>query len=256
MRISWRTAAFAAGIGFVLSLFSGLIGGVTFGALLFRAVVAALIVGAGGVGIEQVLRRYLPELFSAATGAESPGEMQGGNVEIVLEEDEYSPHDEAPAGDSGGAAGEDRLPADRGDEAASASGARDESRRGSLGHLEDSLVDEVTEELGGEEPESLREGDEDAEFIPADADDENESSRDGPSVSGWDDDEDDTDLSELDSLPDLESLGDFSKDVGTGGSAARSSGVGRSGGGDSPEQDPSVMAKALQTMLNRDERRE
>ncbi len=254
MRINWRTAAVAAGTGFVLSLLSGLIGGVTFGAVLFRAVIAAIIVGAGGVGIERVLRSYLPELFSVVAGAGSAEAPQSGKVEIVLEEDEYSPQGEAPGREAGEAATEDLPPADEDDETTSDAGAEGENRPVSLDHLEDSLVEEVTEELGGEEPDSLREGSEEFGFTPADTGDEAEGAPEGPSVSGWDED-DDTDLSELDSLPDLESLGDFSGNVGTGGSAPRSSSTGRSGGG-SAEQDPSVMAKALQTMLNRDERRE
>ncbi len=264
MRITWQAAAVAAGVGFLISVLSGLFGGVTFGTLLFRAVLAAVIFGAGAVGVEQIFQRFLPELFTARepetgevgerttaaasspSGESSSEPSSGDNVEIVLEEDEYRPDTGADTGEDADA---ERGPAE------------------GLHRFEDSLVEEVSEELGGVEPGGLsephpepdagesRSGDVGAPPLEAES-----ASASGPEglESGV---PADVDPGELDTLPDIEAFsGDFTDDVGTGGGAARGSGSSagassqREGG--SSDQDPSVMAKALQTMLNRDERRE
>ncbi|MFO7848867.1 MAG: hypothetical protein R6V67_02800, partial [Spirochaetia bacterium] len=78
---------------FVISLFSGIIGGVGFFTILLRAVIGAVLFGLLGGGIVMFLERMIPELF-ALEGAEEaeieePGEAEtGGNVDITLDEDQ------------------------------------------------------------------------------------------------------------------------------------------------------------------------
>ncbi len=285
MRITWQAAAAAAGVGFLISVLSGLFGGVTLGTLLFRAVLAAVIFGAGAVGVEQIFQRFLPELFTgsdgeagerdAVPGASSSAEAGGGgNIEIVLEEDEYRPDagtdvGSAEASESTEAPGAAASLASASGFSAEA-GTEDENSKADaefnagLHSFEDSLVEEVSEELGGVEPGGLRDahpepddlGSEDGHVAAA----ETESA----SVEGAGDAEGggvpEVDPGELDTLPDIEAFsGDFASDVGTGGGAGRGSGSSAGASsqreGDSSDQDPSVMAKALQTMLKRDEQR-
>ena len=241
MRINWRTVAAAAAVGFVISVLSGLLGGVGLGTALVRAATGSIVVGAAAGGIELVLRRHLPELFSEAPAGETGSTGERPSVEIVLEEDEYRPEREPEAGEWDGEDGE----AERGGFAAAAGGGGEPALQSAS--LEESLVEEVTEELGGEEPVSLSEDDPQLfadRREPADAEETG-------LISEL---EDDSEAEDLDSLPDIEAFSTgFTDDSAEDGpkqppASADSGDVGMH------EQDPAVMAKALQTMLKRDER--
>jgi len=88
MSLDWRTGAFAAGAAFILSFLAGVIGGVSFGALLVRAIVGSVVFGAGGVGVSLLIERYLPELRTAS--GDSPAndleQRPGGRVDITVDD--------------------------------------------------------------------------------------------------------------------------------------------------------------------------
>ncbi len=78
VRQSWRTAAaFAAG-AFCLSLLIGLIAGNPFGVVLLRALLLAAVFAALGTGLRLVVRTWLPELAGKQAGA-SAGASAGGD---------------------------------------------------------------------------------------------------------------------------------------------------------------------------------
>ena len=83
MKIDWRISAITAGSAFLLSVVIGVIGNVSFGVLILRAVTAAVLFGAGAIGVTIVIDRYLPELRRAS--ATSP---TANTVDIVVEGDD------------------------------------------------------------------------------------------------------------------------------------------------------------------------
>jgi hypothetical protein len=86
-----KIPAIFAGIGALISLIAGIAGGNPFGMILLRMLLSVLIAGALGVGIQYVLRRFLPEFGGKAEGESAP------TVDIVIE-------DELPLGEPGLAA--------------------------------------------------------------------------------------------------------------------------------------------------------
>ena len=91
------SAAFAA----ILAFISGLFGRVTFAVVLFRTLLSAAAFGVFSFGIAFLLKQFIPELFEtaveSAAGGQSAGESEhadtshsGGNLNIVLEGEEPS----------------------------------------------------------------------------------------------------------------------------------------------------------------------
>jgi hypothetical protein len=66
MANNWKLGAFFAGLAFCISFLFGLIGGVGFAVIILRAFLGALVFGALGFGVDILLRRLLPELFTSA----------------------------------------------------------------------------------------------------------------------------------------------------------------------------------------------
>ncbi len=110
MELNWRFVAIFAGGAFVLSVLSAAIAGVSFGALILRALLGAAVFGGLAVLIQFVIDRFLPELSSPAdaggvsrhtarrSSAEAAGDAEdpaadyaagatGQNVDIVVEEE-------------------------------------------------------------------------------------------------------------------------------------------------------------------------
>ena len=147
MELNWRFVAIFAGGAFVLSVLSAAIAGVSFGALILRALLGAAVFGGLAVLIQFVIDRFLPELSSPADA--------GG-----------APRDTTRRG-SGEAAGDAEGPA--GDHAAA-----------TTGQNVDIVVEEEAEELNGvddeeeEEPAELAEAGDDAEPLEEGAVDEGE----------------------------------------------------------------------------------
>ncbi|MCK5152878.1 MAG: hypothetical protein KAQ93_00845 [Spirochaetales bacterium] len=67
----WKIIIISAALAFLFSFISGLFGRVSFGVLLFRALSGAFVFGAIGFGIAFLFRRYLPELFELKSGSDS-----------------------------------------------------------------------------------------------------------------------------------------------------------------------------------------
>jgi hypothetical protein len=124
MANNWKISVFCAGCAFGISFLFGLIGGVSFGTIILRAFLGALLFGCLGFGAELFLRRLLPELFSG--GAET-----GSIVDIT--EAEIDPREYS--------SGEDKT------RKAADSGSDDEEQFEGTQALEDSddLVEEIEE---------------------------------------------------------------------------------------------------------------
>lgn len=74
-------------VGFILSFLVGLISGVNFLAILFRALIIAGVCGAFAFLVLNVLKKYLPELFSDREPTKKADSDLGKNLNIVLDED-------------------------------------------------------------------------------------------------------------------------------------------------------------------------
>lgn len=86
--VNWKVVLWCGVGGFALSLLVGIIGGVTFGALVLRAFLWGVVFGALGGACYYVISRFLPELIG---GAAQPAPADTGeNVDIVLPDE--NPH--------------------------------------------------------------------------------------------------------------------------------------------------------------------
>jgi len=233
---SLRASAFAGLGAFILSCLIALFSRVPFGVLLVRALLSGLAFGAFVYGAIAVFQRFMPELLDGTAVKEQDASMLGSVVDIVVPGGEYEPAGSGQTVDSvyGGTA----VSPEQGEKA----GIATEELEREVGDLRtDSLVtsDPVEFEQPGAETE--RPGTAMAARPPAG-------------------------LDELDTLPDLEGFSDSF-------SSAPSGGFGESGGPEdggsgpmgvsdtmptagSPDsgQDPAVLAKAVQTLLRRDQK--
>lgn len=92
MTFDWKIPAVAAGGAFLLSFFIGLAGHVGFGILVLRAVIWGVVFGALAFGIDQLFRKYLPEIYGneAADLTDDPMDVtkdEERTVDITLEEE-------------------------------------------------------------------------------------------------------------------------------------------------------------------------
>ena len=106
MKFDWKLPTFAAGGAFLLSFFTGIFGRVGFGTVLLRALLFALLFGGVAIGINLLLRKYLPEIFSS--GGESRDIDTERTVDITLGEEDAGGEG---MGDTIGDAGLDEEPA-------------------------------------------------------------------------------------------------------------------------------------------------
>lgn len=90
MEINWKVSAVFAGAAFILSILSGAIAGVGFGLLLLRAIIGAVAFAVVGAGVSLVVARYLPELkkLPDGEGRSDVHQADGRNVNIVIPEEE------------------------------------------------------------------------------------------------------------------------------------------------------------------------
>lgn len=250
-----RASLVAAGSAAALSALIGIIAGVGFFTLLFRAIVGALLIGGAVYGGIILLRTMVPGLFSpaAATEAEaddfdplrSDATEKGGNVDIVLPgeplgSESFLGPDEAQAYAPGGRS-RAAIPG-------LASG------RGSA----ESVLDEEAAELSPVDDTSLLEAEgsegERAAAMPSSA----VPDKGRRPSSGFDD---------LDVLPDLEGFSDSftASEFTSGGSSAASSEPASYGGGAGSSSgsrrgqgqdglDPAALAQAVRTILKRDQK--
>jgi hypothetical protein len=90
IRTYGKLAGLFAAAALVLSLLTGLLARNPFGTVLLRAVLAAVVFGGLAVGLQYVVRRFLPELTgeaSAQAGGEGQPDGKGRTVDIVLPEE-------------------------------------------------------------------------------------------------------------------------------------------------------------------------
>ena len=213
MNINWRVSAITAGGAFLLSMLVGLIGGVGFGAMLLRALLFGLLFGAASIGLTIAIARFLPELMGSIGSETSAG--GSGSVDIVVDDDATADIYSAAEHDSGDAAGGGRAGTLESDDEAGAmsSPVAGEIDGGALSEDHDIIVEEEAEDV--EEVEDA----EDVEEV------------DGSDTTG---------------LPDLDGYSGSFADGPAEPDELETSSL------DSRE-DPAVMARAIQTVLKRQE---
>lgn len=93
--MNWKGPIVSAAAAFLLSSLIGVISAVSWGALLFRALTAALVFGAGSYGAGILIKRFIPELleFEARPGSREEEEAVQ-RVNIVLDDEESFPKGE------------------------------------------------------------------------------------------------------------------------------------------------------------------
>jgi hypothetical protein len=216
MANNWKISAFCAGLAFCISFLFGLIGGVGFGTVILRAFLGAVIFGGLGFAADFILRRFLPELFVPAE--------TGGNLDVTVPE--INPYDRSAEAEddfveeAGGPDDEESSPA---------------VGSGSENEESDDLVEEI-EEVPHSEADTAASAAVQTEAAPA-----------GSETAEA--------VEDLDELPDVGELdasfavaGDDAED---GVLSKTSSGSGKAAA-ITDDQNPALLAKALQTVLKRD----
>jgi len=82
--IDWKIPVGFAGFGAAVSLLAGLLGGNPFGVILLRLILSAGVCGGLGLGVNLIVKKYLPELSASPPIAQSDS---GVDVDIVIDED-------------------------------------------------------------------------------------------------------------------------------------------------------------------------
>ena len=209
----WKIIAICAALAFLFSLISGLFGGVSIGVLLFRAILGSTIFGALGFGISIIFRRYLPELFES--NSQSTSEIDEDLSQIQKNPDNVDESDGSPVN-------KPMIDISIEDEVSqplpAAAGAKIENVLESNINSENELVDELVESKNTEE------SDENSQ-IPGN----------------------------IDALPDMGVFSnsfDNSEDI-DGNDSSSSGAVTLDIMGE--EQDPELVARAVQTMVKKDQ---
>ncbi len=90
--IHWKFAGGCAAVAALLSVTAGLIGKVGAGPLIFRALLSGIVFGVLATGLELVGRKFLPELFSFGETVDNNTEGgdagTGSEVDIVVDDEE------------------------------------------------------------------------------------------------------------------------------------------------------------------------
>jgi len=81
---NWKIPVGFAGFGAAVSLLAGIIGGNPFGVILLRLILSAGICGGLGLGVNLIVKKYLPELSAGPAIAQTES---GEEVDIVIDED-------------------------------------------------------------------------------------------------------------------------------------------------------------------------
>jgi hypothetical protein len=249
MRFDWRASAIAAGAAFILSFLVGILGGVSFGALVLRAVLSALAFGAGAVVVSLIVDRYLPDLKQSLTAPKTDAEAKpGSRVDIVVDDEstgfvgEADGFELAETDEPGTVVADDDAEAepldaeDPGDEVEGSLEPAEEEAESESGFTPGIAAERV--ESPAQPGEAAAAGDELEELEEADADDDG-SDADGPDADAA------TGDASAGNLPDIEGMsGSFADAPGALDEV--------DGSGDSGE-DPSMMARAIRTVLKREE---
>ena len=99
IQIEYRAGLFLAVIAFVLSLATGFLSGISFGTVLVRGIIFAVVFFAVGFGGLQILKKLVPEVYEALNSikASLPGKDESASRNPDVETDEAVPHGEYPA---------------------------------------------------------------------------------------------------------------------------------------------------------------
>jgi hypothetical protein len=239
-----RASLVAAGAAAALSALVGVLAGVGFLALVFRAALGGILIGAAVYGAAALLRKTVPGLLSqdgaaAVAGGEAMG--KGGKVDILLPGEEDSTESFVIEGASQRYS-PDGLPIDGQDAILASAGLDAEGEAVDEDAIEISPVDTASL-LGPEEPDGKAEAAIPANSAPA---------KGQPASVGFD---------ELDILPDLEGFSDSftASEFSSSGSLAESAARGFGGQGASEQLgqeklDPASLAQAVRTILKRDQK--
>lgn len=101
--MNFQAAAIVAAVAFVLSVLAGLLGGVALFDIVLRALFWGGVGFGGSLGVELLVRSFLPELLEAGEPVSSGPEESAPRVNIVVEEpvprsyEDGEPRPEAPA---------------------------------------------------------------------------------------------------------------------------------------------------------------
>ena len=254
VREYWKTAtAFAAG-AFLLSLLVGLVTRNPFGVVILRALLLTVIFAGFGAGLRFVIRKYLPELARGEAGGRGQESARGTKIDITLPEERPEAMTRAGPGESGrrgtGAASSARTgPGDGDGEVVQQAEAE------ALDELAGELADELpaasdpgqSEDTAGD-AESVEEQEGESEELQPLGRGGQKPSKVTEADSGVEGD--------LDSLPDISNL----EVAGEQGSGSPHDRMGR---GKTPQdsmrgavsgQDPATIARAIRTVLKRDEK--
>ncbi len=94
---NWKIIGGFALFAALISLISGVLSGNPFGIILIRVFISSVLLGAVGIGVEVVTKKYLPEL----AGKRETLSQNGQAVDVVIDEDievlKENPHMEAQA---------------------------------------------------------------------------------------------------------------------------------------------------------------
>lgn len=227
LTVNWKLAVGVGVAAFLLSVFSGVAGGVGFGAIFVRALLAGLLFAAFGIGLETVVRRFLPELI----GDDVSDEL-GSRVNIVVDDDEEQLPESQSTGSTLGSIHDGSNQSARSDADSAA-----EDNWDDLENPEESLVQEVQEVRGTGEAEDASE--------PGESGETGQSSEPEKSTTS----EQPVAANELDELPDV---GRFAEDFSSVETGVQNSGTSHHGVTESTGQDPEMIARALTTMLKRE----
>jgi len=223
-----RVVLWSAACAAVLAFISGLFGRVSFGTILLRTFIGAVVFAGLSAGIYILLKQFVPEIFETAGSPSDEDEpsvasessdtsSQGSNLNIVIDEEGPS----YPAEEQGEGPAHESV------------------------FSENDFIEEIREE-----------GDEGAEV--ADGPMAAETSRSEKPVSNESDIlEDYGDISNLDTLPDLEEFSDSFESV-TGGQEDDSFSEQNHGSDNKVDMlegqhDPATVAKAVRTIISRDQ---
>ncbi|WP_455383699.1 hypothetical protein [Salinispira pacifica] len=236
---------------------SGAIAGVGFGLLLLRAVIGAVAFAVIGAGVSLVVARYLPELkkLSDADSAADSARAEGRNVDIVIPEEPAFDFDGGDEGEEGGGQagpghrgrGEDDGEFEGDPPAATPSIGRSAGPTEEDPFAPDALVEEV-EELSS---------DDGAPGATGESHRESSTSRAGGRGSESADvvtEEESRELldTDVENLPDIGGLaGNFDGETVESGANPAGGGDGESSVRD--DMDPETIARALRTVLKRDQ---
>jgi hypothetical protein len=269
----------SAAAAFLLSLLAGVIGGVGFFTILFRAVAGAVVFGLLAGGIYILLERMIPELFELEGQGEYESEesaQTGGSVDITLGEDEEPAPSQPTRAEDASAAAEAEDGTDRA--VSGASPDFGETPEFAAAQEDDSSDEGFIEELdegepapggsGGTAGEEEKHGEQQPASVHTEEGTESgsgggaEASEARPAAASSNEETDFADAENVDTLPDLEDFADSfegvaaSQEEGGGGEMGSYTGGGSSSSnvdvmGD--HHDSETVAKAVRTLMKKDQ---